>query len=71
MFCRPFSCVLLQGSCRTIDLRSVSNKEWKGDWVQLSFALNKFDWFNAKESDPFYSCTRGFGAWDINLIEFK
>jgi hypothetical protein len=63
--------VVLQGSCRTIDLRSISNKDWKGDWVQLSVALNKFDWYNADENGSFNSCSRSFGAWDVNLIEFK
>jgi hypothetical protein len=67
----PLLSVVLQGSCRTIDLRSIADKEWKGDWVQLKLPLNKFDWYSADEDQAFYSCGSSFGALDINTIEFK
>lgn len=63
--------MLLQGSCRSIELRSITDREWKGGWVRLQVPLNTFDWFNADEGAPFYSCHTAFGAWDVNLIEFK
>jgi hypothetical protein len=64
-------CAPLQASCKTINLRDIPDKEWKGDWVQLKLPLNEFNWSGADKNEPFYSCSNSLNAWYVNQMVFK
>ena len=71
----PCLCLLiLQGSCRGLDLRSVQIEKRNGDWVQLSIPLVNISWltswWSSDNDSSFTGCSSSIGAWDVNELWF-
>jgi hypothetical protein len=65
----------LQGTCRTVNLRSIQDTTRNGDWAQLSIPLVSLSWQSSwwsSDTDSLFSgCSSSIGAWDVDQIEFK
>ena len=63
----------MQGSCRPVNIQTLTQTGWNGAYTRYNVYLAMFDFDNPTSmNDPsqFKGCG-GNGYWDVNRIEFR